>query len=314
MDTLSPFSALQVQHAGGFTLEEFFNLSGQQDVVGTAGLTAVDFFHAAQWTYHHLTELPPSPFTLVEEGFNENSGFYGAALQVDGPGQADQIVVAFEGTDPSSDLFKTNPVFVAAQLAADAQVYRGQVPDAYTDALNFTKDVIEAAEARGISKEDVHVTGHSLGGAEAQYVAAQLDLDGLTFGAPGIAASAIPDGSTPEVTNYVVYGDPVGNYSADPPNRLSNILFSDDIIHFGDVKFIGSLLGALQLNAANSLLAPDNTISEKLGGLALLADAVDKYHLPHAYENALDSLMGAGTMASGWFDHVARVHGADLWT
>jgi hypothetical protein len=44
-----------------------------------------------------------------------------------------------------------------------------------------------------------------------------------------------------------------------------------------------------------------------------VADAVDKYHLPHAYENALNSLVSAGTMANGWFNHVARGRDADLW-
>lgn len=310
MFALSP-TTLDFLNANQPASWDFFNAADRQDLVTQTGLTTLDFFHAAQWTYHHLTQEPPPPFTLVDDAFEPDAGFYGAALYVDAPGPVDQIVVAFEGTDPSSETLRTDPVFLAGQLEADTQIYFGQIPEAFTDALTFTQGVLEKAEAQGIPKENVFVTGHSLGGAEAEYVAAQLGLGCATFGAPGINASAVPQGSTPDLKNYVVYGDPVGNYSVDPPNRLSNILYSDDIRHVGEVKYIGSPVGGLQLDAANALLAPNRGDSEKLAGLGLLADAV-KYHLIPSYEDALQAHEAADTLLNGLFGHLNISPATDL--
>jgi hypothetical protein len=225
------------------------------------------------------------------------------------PGETDPIVIAFEGTDPSSETLRKDPVFLAGQLEADTQIYLGQIPEAFRDALSFTEAVLAT---QGAARENVYVAGHSLGGAEAEYVAAQLDLSGATFGAPGIHASAIPDGSPPDLKNYVVYGDPVGNYSADPPNRLSNILFSDDIHHFGKVEYIGSPVGGLQLDVANALLAPNRTDAEKLAGLDLLVDAV-KYHLIPSYEDALQPDAVAETLVGGLLANLNVSQASDLW-
>ena len=227
---------------------------------------------------------------------------------MDQPGETDQIVIAFEGTDPSSETLKKDPVFLAGQLEADTQIYLGQIPEAFRDdALSFTEAVLAT---QGVSRENVYVTDHSLGGAEAEYVAAQLDLGDATFGAPGIHAPAIPEGSTPDLKNYVVYGD-LGNYSADQPNRLSNILFSDDIHHFGEVKYIGSPVGGLQLDVANALLAPNRTDAEKLAGLDLLVDAV-KYHLIPSYEDALQPDAVAETLVGGLLANLNVSQASDL--
>jgi hypothetical protein len=309
MYALSPTTTLDFLDAGRPASWDFFSASSRQDLVEETGLTRLDFFNAARWTYHHSSEAPPPHFTFIDDQFIPSAGFYGAALRFDGPGDADPIVIAFEGTDPSSETLRNNPIFLAGQLEADEQIYFGQIPEAFTHALAFTEEILET---QGVSRENVFVTGHSLGGAEAEYVAAQLDLGGATFGAPGIHASAVPEGSTPELMNYVVYGDPVGNYSADRPNRLSNILFSDDIHHFGEVQYIGSPVGGLQLDAANALLAPNRTDAEKLAGLGLLVDAV-KYHLIPSYEDALQSDADAETLGEGWFAHLNISPGPDLW-
>jgi hypothetical protein len=309
MYALSPATTLDFLDAGRPSSWDFFSATDRQDLIGETGLTRLDFFHAARWTYHHSTEAPPRPFTFITDAFDREAGFYGAALRVNSPGEPEQIVVAFEGTDPSSETLRHDPVFLAGQIEADAQIYFGQIPEAFTDALAFTKEVLKT---QGVPRENVYVTGHSLGGAEAEYVAAQLDLGGATFGAPGIHASAVPEGSTPELMNYVVYGDPVGNYSADRPNRLSNILFSDDIHHFGEVQYIGSPVGGLQLDAANALLAPNRTDTEKLAGLGLLVDAV-KYHLIPSYEDALRSLPDGNTLVNGLFGNLNIGPVPDLW-
>jgi hypothetical protein len=142
---------------------------------------------AAYWTYQQTAG--PKPFRLNGKpmsSLNGGAGFFGAASVT----STGNVIVAFEGTDVGG--FSDNPEFVVNQIAADFLIYRGEKPAGYGLALSFTQSVIAAAEAQGISRDKIYITGHSLGGAETAYVAAQLNLPGETYGAPGISGSFIP--------------------------------------------------------------------------------------------------------------------------
>ena len=167
--------------------------------------TTSAFLKASYWTYQQTAR--PNPFLLNGKpmtALNVGAGFF-AAASVTATGE---VIVAFEGTDIGG--FSDNPDFVVNQIAADFLIYRGEKPTAYGLALSFTQSVIAAAGAQGIGRDKIYVTGHSLGGAEAAYVAAQLDLPGETYGAPGISASFIPPLAGSQLVNYVEHGDPVG--------------------------------------------------------------------------------------------------------
>jgi len=115
-----------------------------------------------------------------------------------------QIVIAFQGTPNyeiggKADLPQVWNAFTGSSLK--------NPPKAFTDAAEFTYIVEQAAKGAGIPggipASQIYVTGHSLGGAEAQYVqwwsrqqstifgAIKVNPDplggGETFGAPGIA-------------------------------------------------------------------------------------------------------------------------------
>ena len=211
--------------------------------------TTAEFVNAAYWAYGRDEGDYPADLRPFEVDGRHlaleitEDGFYGAAFLT----PDDQVIVAFEGTNLSA--LEDDPVFVAAQVAADIQIYFGLVPDAYGHALDFTDTVIEAAAAQGIGAAEVFVAGHSLGAAQAQYVAAQLGLAGQTYGGPGLADEAIPAAATSRLVNYVEYGDPIGNYSADP-NYLGGFLFSDEVLRFGDATYVGDPLARLALEAA----------------------------------------------------------------
>jgi hypothetical protein len=245
-----------------------------------------EFLSTANWTYaRDYGDLPADLRPFEVDGAHlarevTDHGFYGAAFLT----PFNQVVVAFEGTHLSalSDDFE----FVLAQIAADGMIHLGESPAAYGDALEFTRGVLEAAETRGIAAEEVFLTGHSLGGAEAQYVAAQLGLAGETFGAPGIPAADIPAGSASELVNHVEYGDPIGNYSANP-NRLNGFLHSDDILRFGEPTYVGDPLAALALEAAGALFGPGTTPEQNAEGLALLAGLAEEFHVLTAYARDL---------------------------
>jgi dienelactone hydrolase len=63
----------------------------------------------------------------------------------------------------------------------------------------------------------IYVTGFGLGGVEAEAQALALGsrvTGGVTFGAPGLPGHQV-NGSESTVTNFVDYGDPVGNWASD---------------------------------------------------------------------------------------------------
>jgi hypothetical protein len=269
--------------------------------------TTAQFINAANCTYgRDEADLPADLRAFMVAGEHltleiTDHGFYGAAFLTPG----DQVVIAFEGTHLSA--LEEQPAFVGAQIAADARIYLGQSPAAYADALIFTQAVIAAAEAQGIGGDDVYLTGHSLGAAEAQYVAAQLDLAGETYGGPGIPADAVPPSAVSRLTNYVERGDPIGNYSADP-DVLNGFLFGDDILRFGSPTYLGGLLAGAALEAAGALFGPGTTPAQNAAGLTALAGLADEYHPLATYADDLGVTLddpgaygSVGPDAARWF-------------
>jgi len=108
--------------------------------------TVPQFINAANWTYSRDEgNLPAGLRPLLVDGEHltrevTGSGFYGAAFLT----PANQVIVAFEGTHLST--LEEDPEFVFAQIAADAQLYLGEVPAAFGDTYAFTLAALTAAE------------------------------------------------------------------------------------------------------------------------------------------------------------------------
>lgn len=217
-------------------------------------------------------------------------GFHGVAFETG----AGQVIVAFEGTDIGDA--ETRPTFVAAQVQAAGQIAAGQDPALYTDALNFARRAVAVAGRQGVSSDDVFVDGHSLGGAAAEYVAVKTGLGGVTFGAPGIPAADINTGLPSRLTNYVDYGDPVGNYS-DNPDRIGHLLMGSGIERYGSATYVGSPADARPLAVAGRLYGTSDLGSAVAAGIAV--DAIVDHHLLGSYAADLgQTLPGSGTGAT----------------
>ena len=117
------------------------------------------------------------------------------------------------------------------------QILDGHWPAAFTDAILFA---LGAQSLAGSTPIDL--TGHSLGGGEAEAVAlfAAITSDlsiagGVTFGAPGVPDYFGPSGFG-KLTDFVDYGDPVGNYAHD--GELAGVSSTGN--HVGTVEYVGS--------------------------------------------------------------------------
>ncbi|MCP3385976.1 hypothetical protein NLM31_36870 [Bradyrhizobium sp. CCGUVB4N] len=207
-----------------------------------------DYLEASDATYFRTTPSDLTPLLgsngqpVVSDPSLLGHGFYAEAFE-DSSGN---IIVAFEGTvlPGSSAASLAGNSYIAGETGADAAIALGQIPQAFTDAANFMQTVELAAAFHNIPTSKIFVTGHSLGGAEAEAASvgvAGITFGGVTFGAPGVAIS----GTDPNLTDYVDYGDPVGNFGTD--TKAGATYTQPSIKHIGQVEMTGTVASGAAL-------------------------------------------------------------------
>ncbi len=128
-----------------------------------------------------------------------------------------QIIIAYQGTTGGSHLL-FNPLITVAQIVADLQViFTRTTPLAFYDALEFAERVRAEAALQGYTDDDIFVTGHSLGGWEAQFVAQRTGLAGIGFEAPGMNARVPGNGADSMFVNIGTYGSSATAMATDLP-------------------------------------------------------------------------------------------------
>jgi hypothetical protein len=167
-----------------------------------------------------------SPFLSLLDTIDAANGFFALAYEENGV-----VFVSFEGTDTAPTIYGLGSV------AADLQIIQGQTPTALTDAILFTQGVESL-----VGSTPIYLTGHSLGGVEAEAVSLfaaspgnNLSIaGGVTFGALGLPGYFGPTGLG-NLTDFVDYGDPAGNYAHD--GELAPVSATGN--HFGTVDYVG---------------------------------------------------------------------------
>ena len=226
-----------------------------------------------------------------------------------------QIIIAYQGTTGGTNLL-FHPAIAGTQLGTDLQlIFTDKTPQAFTDSLTFANDVRAEAAAQGYSDSDIFVTGHSLGGWEAQYVAQQTGLGGIGFEGPGFYDTVPGDdnGLDSGFVNVETYGDPAAYLASDLPGLPQP--FAPPYVpgggskpHYGAIILIGD---------PNATTPPVNASS--LWGTGLVGDVIFGvdflgnffgHHLPGMQAYNLDvspdpgvvPWLGetAGTINEGW--------------
>ncbi|ODR26985.1 hypothetical protein [Mycolicibacterium porcinum] len=203
-----------------------------------------------------------------------------------------QIIIAYQGTTGGTNLLH-NPLIAISQVVADTQViFTDTPPQAFFDAVDFEQEVEAAAIAQGYRKEDIFVTGHSLGGWEAAYVAQQTGLGGIGFESPGLNTTVPGNGADSGFVNVLTYGDTAAYFSTDLPGLQP---FMPEYVpgggskpHYGAIVMIGNPDAAIPLMNSAALL---NT--GPIGGAIFVVDILVnflQYHLPgiQAYHLGVD--------------------------
>ncbi len=137
--------------------------------------------------------------------------------------QTKEIIIAYRGTDSPLDA-----------IISDAQLAFNLTPQQAAPAVEFFEEIAENADNGGYS---ITITGHSLGGALAQYVASLKHVPAVTFNAPGVD---VPSGGTIEnIINYVNMNDPVGSYRehiGETRYYIADGMYADSKINLNSLK------------------------------------------------------------------------------
>jgi hypothetical protein len=181
--------------------------------------TVAQFLNAATAEYV-LGGVPAGlkPFTVNGWPVTSTNTLTGESAQVWVTPQ-NQIIIAYQGTTGGTHLL-ANPLIAVTQILADMQgISTNTTPAAFHDSLNFAQQVRAAAALQGYADSDIFVTGHSLGGWEAEYVSQQTGLGGIGFESLGLLpTTADPDnGANSLFVNVATYGDPAAFLATDLP-------------------------------------------------------------------------------------------------
>ena len=143
----------------------------------------------------------------------------------------------------------------------------------YTDAANLSQP---------IAIQNIFITGHSLGGLEAEWAALNIPgLTGETFAAPGLPGYT-SDPSTPALIDYIDRGDPLANFASDTP--AGQLYGLTNIAHVGSVMPIGPTSNGLELMVASAV----KTAFPYFKSFVLPVIAYDlQYHFISNYANDL---------------------------
>ncbi|OBF44220.1 hypothetical protein A5719_06990 [Mycolicibacterium peregrinum] len=203
-----------------------------------------------------------------------------------------QIIIAYQGTTGGTNLLH-NPLIAISQVIADTQViFTDTPPQAFLDSVAFEQEVEAAAIAQGYRKEDIFVTGHSLGGWEAAYVAQQTGVGGVGFESPGLNTTVPGNGADSGFVNVLTYGDTAAYFSTDLPGLQP---FMPEYVpgggskpHYGSIVMIGNPEAAIPLANSAALLS-----TGPIGAAIFVADILVnflQYHLPgiQAYHLGVD--------------------------
>lgn len=275
--------------AAGVLTSEALGLAGGMRAIGgqmppppgSLSPTVTQFLNAANAEYI-IGGVPAGmhPFTFLGVPVSYTDVLDGVSAQVWVTPQ-NQIVIAYQGTTGGENL-AIDPLAAAAQIITDLGIYAGGTPPAEIDSLNFANVVLGMARLEGYSSSNVFVTGHSLGGIEAEYVAAKTGLGGIGFESTGLPKFS-GEGAGANFVNIVTYGDPVGNYSSDikgeQPFSAAYVAGGGALPHYGNIIMVGG--PSDQTTLTNDVAKwGDGNLGDQAAVLGNLVGLLIDFHLP----------------------------------
>ncbi len=160
------------------------------------------------------------PFFTDENGYFIEDNFACAAYK-----NGNKVIISFRGTNDNADL-----------LISDLGIVLDNIP--LVSFMNAQKFYLQVQEYFKDEDVEIEFTGHSLGGAIAQYVASLKHVPAVTFNAPGVD---VPSGGTSEnIINYVNMNDFIGclnnEHIGETRYYLPDGMYADSKINLNSLK------------------------------------------------------------------------------
>ena len=231
-----------------------------------------------------------TPFTVSGVPVTYTNDLTGTSAQVWVTPQ-NQIIIAYQGvTGGTNVLF--NPLIAVTQVVAAVQGTLAGVqgtganptPAVESDALSFAQRVEAEAAAQGYSPNNIFVTGHSLGGTEAEYVAENTGLGGIGFESPGLPTTVAGNGADSLFVNTATYGDWVAYFASDLPGEQpfapAYVPGGGSLPHYGPIVLLGNPSSQYQLTDISALwgTGPVGDLTQVVN----LVVGLVEYHLPNS--------------------------------
>ncbi len=143
--------------------------------------------------------------------------------------QDGNVIIAYQGTETGAQLALDQPLAAGVAVATLA---------GFADAVTFANTVRTQAAAAGIASGRIYVTGHSLGGSLAEYVASETGLAGASFAGSGLGGHANTRPAA-DFVSFVGLGDPFGNEATDAAEAHYVRAVTTRMDHVGAVALLG---------------------------------------------------------------------------
>jgi hypothetical protein len=219
-----------------------------------------------------------------------------------------QIIIAYEGTTGGTHLL-FNPLMAVSMFAGDLIGLTPATPPTFTDALSFARHVEAVAAQQGYAPDSIFLTGHSLGGWEAEYVAQQTGWGGIGFESGPLHTTVPGNGADSLFVNTCTYGDPAGYFASDlaglQPFSPPYVAGGGAAPHYGSIALLGDPNAQVPLTNAASLLGPN--IFGDVIFLAVFAAQLLEFHMPGVQAYLLDVNLKADLLP-GAFSHEGAVN------
>jgi hypothetical protein len=208
--------------------------------------------------------LNDGEYTVFAYKADPGSGFHGTAYQSK---KTHEIIIAYRGTDPD---IKGHVRTMLQDVAADFVMVRDQLNPQKAAADAFTQEVLAKAERSGISKDQIIVAGHSLGGSLAEIEASEFGLRGVTFNSYGATDLnyGVSEGGN-KVVNYVMAGDPVsaasGHYG-----RVVTLASDQDVANLRGARYLDAPTGEVTPNPLLAMSLGDHSVTWFTGSNSML--------------------------------------------
>lgn len=230
-----------------------------------------------------------TPFTVNGWPVTSTNELTGESAQVWVTPQK-QIIIAYQGTTGGTNLL-FNPLIAVSQIITDTLgTLTDTTPPAFSGALEFAQQVQAEAAQQGYAPSSIFVTGHSLGGWEAEYVAQNTGLGGIGFESLGLSTTVPGNGADSLFVNTVTYGDPVGYSATDLPGlqpfEAPYVAGGGTKPHYGSIVLLGDPSAQTPLTNAAALWG--TSIVGDITFLAASLGQLFEYHLPGEQAYNLD--------------------------